>query len=61
MFVTLTDKTGDKVAFNVNKIWLVCEQRKRGVASSVVFTDDGRSFDVKEPFDVVVNALNHKG
>lgn len=61
MFVTLTDFNGDKVLFNVNKILFICEKRKRGIVFSVVFTEDGNSFDVKEPFDVVANMLAHKG
>lgn len=61
MFVTLTDFNGDRVLFNANKILLICEKRKRGIVFSVVFTEDGNSFDVKEPFDVVANALAHKG
>ena len=60
MFVTLTDFNGDRVLFNVNKILFICEKRKRGIVFSVVFTEDGNSFDVQEPFDVIVNAIIHK-
>ena len=60
MFVTLTDFNGDRVLFNVNKILFICEKRKRGIVFSVVFTEDGNSFDVQEPFDVIVNDIIHK-
>lgn len=60
MFVTLTDFNGDRVLFNVNKILFICEKRKRGIVFSVVFTEDGNSFDVQERFDVIVNAIIYK-
>lgn len=61
MFVTLTAKTGERICFNVNRIFFVCEQRKRGVLTSVVVTDDGTSYDVKETLDEVLTALSNKG
>ena len=60
MFVTLTDFNGDRVLFNVNKILFICEKRKRGIVFSVVFTEDGNSFDLQQPFDVILNAIMTK-
>lgn len=61
MFVTLTDKSGDRITFNVNKILLICEKRKKDSLSSVVVTDDGTPFDVKESFDAIASTLSNKG
>lgn len=56
-FITLTQRNGERVSFNISKIFFVAEERKKNGISSFLQTDDGTNYYLLESFDEIMSLL----